>query len=326
MASSSRPLARFGIMLAARRRESGGRSSRSAAAAARAASAPTSPTMPSSTRRTAADRFRPDVDLRDPRLSLRIELPVGKVGAEHQQRVAGSSWRNSPRRSRSARSCRRRRGCPIRHAPCRAWRGRSGLSGFRQSCINSSCAAGATAAAQQRHALCLVEQIRQLVELRSAAARRWAPPAASPRGSGLAAFAAGLSATSPGITMTQTPRSATARGSRSPARAASARGWRRARNSWLHSRNKLLGMGFLEDSPSRSRPRECARRSRRTGTRERWQSNRPLMRCRLPGPQLPAQTASSPVRCASAPAAKAATSSWRTCSHSIAAMAPQRSR
>jgi hypothetical protein len=43
----------------------------------------------------------------------------------------------------------------------------------------------------------------------------------------------------------------------------------------------------------------------------------PLMRCRLPGPQLPAQTASSPVRCASAPAAKAATSSCRTCTHSI---------
>src|SRR5713226_6635794 len=54
-----------------------------------------------------------------------------------------------------------------------------------------------------------------------------------------------------------------------------------------------------------------------TGTRERWQSKRPLMRCRLPGPQLPAQTASSPVRCASAPAAKAATSSCRTWTHSI---------
>ena len=32
------------------------------------------------------------------------------------------------------------------------------------------------------------------------------------------------------------------------------------------------------------------------------------MRCRLPGPQLPAQTTSSPVRCASASDAKAATS------------------
>ena len=41
------------------------------------------------------------------------------------------------------------------------------------------------------------------------------------------------------------------------------------------------------------------------------------MRCKLPGPQLPAQTARLPVMCASAPAAKAATSSWRTCSHSI---------
>ena len=34
-----------------------------------------------------------------------------------------------------------------------------------------------------------------------------------------------------------------------------------------------------------------------TGTRLRWASKRPLIRCRLPGPQLPAQTASSPVRC-----------------------------
>src|ERR1700704_2170764 len=41
------------------------------------------------------------------------------------------------------------------------------------------------------------------------------------------------------------------------------------------------------------------------------------MRCRLPGPQLPAQTASSRVRCPSAPAAKAATSSCRTWTHSI---------
>ena len=37
----------------------------------------------------------------------------------------------------------------------------------------------------------------------------------------------------------------------------------------------------------------------------------------LNGPQLPAHTARLPLRCASAPAAKAATSSWRTCSHSI---------
>jgi hypothetical protein len=50
-----------------------------------------------------------------------------------------------------------------------------------------------------------------------------------------------------------------------------------------------------------------------TGTRLRCASNRPLMRCRLPGPQLPAQPARAPVICASAAAAKAATSSWRTC-------------
>jgi hypothetical protein len=34
----------------------------------------------------------------------------------------------------------------------------------------------------------------------------------------------------------------------------------------------------------------------RTGARLRWQSKRPLIRCRLPGPQLPAQTARAPVR------------------------------
>ena len=40
-----------------------------------------------------------------------------------------------------------------------------------------------------------------------------------------------------------------------------------------------------------------------TGTRERWQSNRPLIRCRFPGPQRPAQTAKRPVTCASLNAA-----------------------
>src|SRR5262245_22973671 len=50
-----------------------------------------------------------------------------------------------------------------------------------------------------------------------------------------------------------------------------------------------------------------------TGTRLRWQSYRPLIRCRLPGPQLPAQTARRSVRCASAPAANAAVSSCLTC-------------
>ncbi len=54
-----------------------------------------------------------------------------------------------------------------------------------------------------------------------------------------------------------------------------------------------------------------------TGTWLRWQSNRPLIRCRLPGPQLPAQTASLPVTAASAPAAKAAVSSWRVCDQLI---------
>ena len=38
---------------------------------------------------------------------------------------------------------------------------------------------------------------------------------------------------------------------------------------------------------------------------------------KLPGPQLPAHTASSPVSCAAAPAANAPPSSLRTCTHSM---------
>ncbi len=49
-----------------------------------------------------------------------------------------------------------------------------------------------------------------------------------------------------------------------------------------------------------------------TGAPDRFASYKPLMRCRLPGPHEPAQTASLPVNCASAAAAKAAASSWRT--------------
>src|ERR1700678_3244036 len=54
-----------------------------------------------------------------------------------------------------------------------------------------------------------------------------------------------------------------------------------------------------------------------TGTRLRFASNSPLIRCRLPGPQLPAHTASSPVSAASAAAANPAASSCRTCSQVI---------
>jgi hypothetical protein len=54
-----------------------------------------------------------------------------------------------------------------------------------------------------------------------------------------------------------------------------------------------------------------------TGTRLRLASNSPLIRCRLPGPQLPAHTASSPVSAASPAAANAAASSCRTCSQVI---------
>ena len=51
-------------------------------------------------------------------------------------------------------------------------------------------------------------------------------------------------------------------------------------------------------------------------TRLRWQSNRPLIRCRLPGPQLGADRELAG-EMASAPAAKAAASSWRMWIQSI---------
>jgi hypothetical protein len=51
-----------------------------------------------------------------------------------------------------------------------------------------------------------------------------------------------------------------------------------------------------------------------TGTPLRFASNKPLIRCRVPGPQLAAHTASSPVSAAAAAAANAAASSCRTCS------------
>ena len=54
-----------------------------------------------------------------------------------------------------------------------------------------------------------------------------------------------------------------------------------------------------------------------TGTRLRLASNKPLIKCRLPGPQLPAHTASCPVTAASAAAANPAASSCRTCSQVI---------
>ena len=42
-----------------------------------------------------------------------------------------------------------------------------------------------------------------------------------------------------------------------------------------------------------------------------------MIKCKLPGPELPAQTVSFPVKEASAPAAKAAVSSCLTCSKAI---------
>ena len=58
----------------------------------------------------------------------------------------------------------------------------------------------------------------------------------------------------------------------------------------------------------------------RTGAPDRCASKTPWMRWVLPGPQLPAQTASLPVIWASAAAANAAASSLCTWTHSIASL------
>ena len=84
----------------------------------------------------------------------------------------------------------------------------------------------------------------------------------------------------------------------------------------LHSRNRSCGWVSWKYSPPISSAGMCAAMAS-TGTPLRLASNRPLIRCRLPGPQLAAHTASSPVRLASAAAANPAASSCRTCSQAI---------
>ena len=81
----------------------------------------------------------------------------------------------------------------------------------------------------------------------------------------------------------------------------------------LHSRNSSCGRVSWKYCEPISDCGMCAAMAS-TGTRLRCASKSPLIRCRLPGPQLPAQTASRLVRAASAAAAKPAVSSWRTCS------------
>ncbi len=86
-------------------------------------------------------------------------------------------------------------------------------------------------------------------------------------------------------------------GSQYRARGASARGGRPSRSSGCTRGTEPRGGSPGNIRVPTSLLGMCAAMAI-TGTRLRWQSYRPLMRCRLPGPQLPAQAASSPVRCA----------------------------
>ncbi|MCY1452009.1 hypothetical protein D9M71_689060 [compost metagenome] len=54
-----------------------------------------------------------------------------------------------------------------------------------------------------------------------------------------------------------------------------------------------------------------------SGVRLRLASKMPLMKCSPPGPHEPAHAARRPLTSDSAPAANAAASSWRTCTHAI---------
>ncbi len=139
-------------------------------------------------------------------------------------------------------------------------------------------------------------------------------------GTGSPALRASSRNVPPGTTTTATPPRASA------ARIATCR--IRGSCSWvlissqytLHSRNSSCGWVSWKYSPPISSAGMCAAMAS-TGTALRLASNRPLIRCRLPGPQLAAHTASSPVSAASAAAANPAASSCRTCSQ---AMVPSR--
>ena len=204
--------------------------------------------------------------------------------------------------------------------PCRATHGRSAPSVAAPARSPRSCAPAQPAPQSRVTCVPAFSSRRQPLQDRHRSA---ASPAARARARPATSRRSGFSATSPGITTTATPRCATA-----------------TRIARVQDLRQLAGIGdqldivaaFLEQAFGMRRLEivdadlACsgyARRSRAPGTPLRWQSNRPLIRCRLPGPQLPAQTASLPVRCASAPAAKAAPSSCRMWIHSMRFDAPQ---
>lgn len=126
---------------------------------------------------------------------------------------------------------------------------------------------------------------------------------------------ASCSATSPGITSTATPCRLTASCIATRSARGICRGEVTTSAHTLHSRNSSAGEVSWKYSEPISALGMCAARAS-TGTRERCASYRPLMRCRFPGPADPAQTASRPVLAASAEAASAAASSWRTVTQS----------
>jgi len=114
--------------------------------------------------------------------------------------------------------------------------------------------------------------------------------------------------TSPGMTTTATPpRSSAARIVLSMT-CGICSGMLASSQYTLHSRNSSCGCVSWKYCKPISTRGMCAATAS-TGTRLRLASYRPLIRCRLPGPQLPAHTASSPDSAASAPAANPAASS-----------------
>ena len=269
----------------------------------------TSPTTPRSMRRAPSELLRPDVDLRDARRALRIELPIGKVRAEHQQHIAIEHRVIAGREADQPGHADVVGIVPFDMllAAHRMHHRRLERLAERQQL---GMRAGASGAAQDRHATGAVEQRGE--RSRSAGGGTTTGLGGSrPRDVGGGASAAGCSATSPGITTTDTPPLPTASRIAISSTARHLVGAGDELAVMAAFLEQVLRMGFLEIASA-----DLGRRNLR-GDRQHRHARAVAVEQAVDEVQIARAAASRadgepPVRCASAPAAKAATSSWRT--------------
>ena len=152
--------------------------------------------------------LRPDVDLGDASGSLRVELTIGEVGAEHQQRIAivhrviAGREADEPCHADIVGVVPFHMLLALERVDHRAFE----LFAQGEKLIMR---AGASRAAQQRDAACAVQEIGERLRLAGCGTTTGSAGRRS-RDAGAGASIAGWSATSPGITMTETPRLPTA--------------------------------------------------------------------------------------------------------------------